>query len=180
MPWVLLLKMEMGVSLLTGLGQHSVGLRWESETLQTAGHFLKQASAHKQFLLFCSPQQVGELDSYWEPRSPTEPSVQDGNQAVIRQPGEHSHSFKFAPQSSGIRIKSNMNCRPLRVLGWQSGQLCPTPHLPSPPQLFIREVRKHSPSEFTEILQSEILYSVCYFVSWNPFWLSTACENYKI
>ena len=96
MPWVLLLKMEMGVSLLTGLGQHSVGLRWESETLQTAGHFLKQVSACKQFLLFHSPQQDGESDSYWGPPNPTETPMDDGNQAVTQQPGGCNHSWKCA------------------------------------------------------------------------------------
>ena len=33
MHWVLLLKMGTGVSFLAGLGQHSPGLRGESETL---------------------------------------------------------------------------------------------------------------------------------------------------
>ena len=96
MPWVLLLKMEMGVSLLTGLGQHSLGLRGKSETLRTAGHFLKQVSACKQFLLFCSPQKDEELDTYWGPQSPTETPMDDGNQAVTQQPGVHNHSCKCA------------------------------------------------------------------------------------
>ena len=108
------------------------------------------------------------------------PNSQEGAVIPVNEP----------PQSSVTRIKLNMN-RPLRVLCWQSGLLSTTHHLPSPPQLFMRKVRKYSPSmehralESTEISQNEnrifhvLLYKLESILVSNWMWELQNTKSFK-
>lgn len=106
-----------------------VNIQWSSDG--SLKHFKQQVifssrfSACKQFLLFHSPRMGSRTATggHWIPQRPPwmmETRLWHNSQGL-------NHSWKCAPQSSAMRIKSNINC-PLRVLSWPSG---PLPQLPT-------------------------------------------------